>query len=72
MDNTLWVASSQTELSYILSIAKSFYAIANIQVNPLKSIMVTNNPSPHYTPISYNNYLLLLYSPKQPFKFLDY
>ena len=70
MDDTLWVASSQTELSHILSIAESFYAMANIQVNPSKSILVTNNPPPHYTPISYNNYLFSLHSPKQPFKFL--
>ena len=70
MNDTFWVAFSQTELSYILSITKSFYTIANIQVNLSKSILVTNNPSPHYTPISYNNHLLSLHSPKQPFKFL--
>src|SRR5690242_5944892 len=70
MDDTLWVASSQTELSNILSIAELFYAMANIQVNPSKSILVTNNPPPHYIPILYNNHLLPLHSPKQPFKFL--
>jgi len=71
MDDTLWVASSQTELSHILSIAESFYAMANIQVNPTKSILVTNNPSSHYISIPYNNHHLPLHSPKQPFKFLD-
>jgi len=70
MDDTLWVASSQSELSHILSIAESFYAMANIQVNPSKSILVTNNPPPHYIPIPYNNHLLPLHSPKLPFKFL--
>ena len=70
MDDTLWVTSSQTELSHILSIAELFYAMANIQVNPSKSILVTNNPSSNYTPISYNNHLLSLHSSKQPFKFL--
>src|SRR6185295_1757469 len=70
MDDTLWVASSQTELSHILSIAESFYAMANIQVNPTKSILVTNNPPSYYIPIPYNNHHLPLYSPKQPFKFL--
>src|ERR1043165_8595360 len=41
MDNILWVASSQTELSNILSIAESFYSMANIQVNLTKSILAT-------------------------------
>ena len=70
MDDTLWIASSQSELSHILSIAESFYTMANIQVNPSKSILVTNNPPPHYTPIFYNNHLLPLHSSKIPFKFL--
>ena len=71
IDDTLWVASSQTELSNILSIAESFYAMANIQVNLTKSILVTNNPPSHYIPIPYNNHHLLLHSSKQLFKFLD-
>jgi hypothetical protein len=70
MDDTLWIASSQSELSHILSIAESFYAMANIQVNPSKSILVTNNPPPYYTPISYNNHFLFLHSSTIPFKFL--
>ncbi|CAG8794731.1 17691_t:CDS:1, partial [Gigaspora rosea] len=42
MDNTLWIASSQTKLTRMISIAESFYTIANIQVNPSKSILSTN------------------------------
>ena len=42
MDDTLWVAPSQTDLNNIISIAESFYNMANIQVNPSKSILATN------------------------------
>src|ERR1041384_1451923 len=45
MDDTLWIASSQEELSNIISIAESFYSIANIQVNPSKSVLSTNSKS---------------------------
>ena len=70
MDDTLWLASSQHELSQILSTAQSFYNMANIQVNPAKSILCTNNPPSQYTPIMYNQHLLPLHSPHIPFKFL--
>ena len=72
MDDTLWVASSQNELSKVLFIAKSFYTIANIQVNSSKSILTTNNPLSHYTHISFNNHSLSLHLLYQLFKFLDY
>jgi hypothetical protein len=70
MDDTLWIASSQNELSQILSTAQSFYNMANIQVNPAKSILCTNNPPPQYAPIIYNQHSLPLHSPHIPFKFL--
>jgi ribonuclease HI len=70
MDDTLWIASSQAELSHILTTAESFYSMANIQVNPSKSLLCTNNPPPNYTPIYYNNHPLPLHPSKQPFKFL--
>ena len=70
MDDTLWIASSQTELSQILSIAESFYDMANIQINPSKSILTTNNPPSNYNPIIFNNYTLSIHSPCTPFKFL--
>jgi hypothetical protein len=44
--------------------------MANIQVNPAKSILCTNNPPPQYTPIIYNQHSLPLHSPHIPFKFL--
>src|SRR6185312_5515134 len=70
MDNTLWVASSQAELNNIISIAKSFYNMANIQVNPSKSILATIHKLDTYTPTIFNNQPLLLQPKHQPFKFL--
>jgi hypothetical protein len=70
MDDTLWIVSSQAELSHILMTAESFYSMANIQVNPSKSLLCTNNSPPNYTPILYNNHPLPLHPPQQPFKFL--
>src|SRR5260364_29498 len=70
MDDTLWIASFQAELANILSIAESFYTIANIQVNPSKSILTTNCKSTNYNPIIYNNQTLPLWPADQPFKFL--
>lgn len=44
--------------------------MANIQVNPSKSILATNNPPTNYSPIVYNNYTLNLHPSDEPFKFL--
>src|SRR5205807_1311746 len=70
MDDTLWIVSSQTQLTQIPKIAESFYTMANIQVNPIKSILTTNSPPSNYKHILYNNHFLPLHSHKQPFKFL--
>jgi len=70
MNDTLWIASLQQELSQILLIAESFYNIANIQINPTKSILTTNNSSTNYSPITYNNHLLNLHPSNELFKFL--
>src|SRR5260363_38751 len=70
MDDTLWIASSQLELTRMISIAESFYTMANIQVNPSKSILSTNLKVNNYTPIIFNNYALPLWPSSKPFKFL--
>src|SRR6185437_10728553 len=57
MDNTLWIASSLTELQSIISAATSFYQIADIQINHTKSIFCSNQKST--TSISYFKHLLL-------------
>ena len=44
--------------------------MANIQINPAKSILTTNNPPTNYSPITYNNHLLNLHPLNEPFKFL--
>src|SRR6185295_2185077 len=45
--------------------------MANIQINPTKSILTTNEPLTNYNPITYNNHLLNLHSSSEPFKFLE-
>ena len=44
--------------------------MANIQINPTKSILTTNESLTNYNPITYNNHLLNLHPPSEPFKFL--
>ena len=70
MDDTLWIASSQLELTRIITIAESFYTMANIQVNPSKSILSINLKVNNYTPIIFNNHVLPLWPSSKPFKFL--
>ena len=70
MDDTLWIASLQLELTRMISIAESFYTMANIQVNSSKSILLTNFKVNNYTSIIFNNHALLLWPSSQPFKFL--
>jgi hypothetical protein len=70
MDDTLWIAFSQQELSQILSIAESFFNMANIQINSSKSVLTTNNKQTNYTSIIYNNHPLNLHPSNEPFKFL--
>ena len=71
MDDTLWIDSSCNELTNIVSIAESFYTIANIQINPSKSILSTNSKPNNYSPIAFNNQVMSLWPSQQPFKFLE-
>src|SRR5260363_176110 len=54
----------------MISIAESFYTMANIQVNSSKSILSTNLKVNNYTPIIFNNHALPLWPSSKPFKFL--
>lgn len=45
MDDTLLIASSSNQLQQILDTAATFYSIAHIQVNPSKSILLSNTKS---------------------------
>ena len=42
MDDTLWLAQPFQQLQQILQTVESFYAIAQIQANPQKSILTSN------------------------------
>ena len=68
MDDTLWIAQSKTKLEQIINIATSFYQMADIQVNPHKSLFITNNNSSHN--ISFLNCNIPRIPKNQPFKFL--
>src|SRR6201988_4598800 len=68
MDDTLWIAQSKTQLEEITKIASSFYSMADIQVNPTKSIFITKEPSSN---LSFLNSNLQSIPPHQPFKFME-
>jgi len=68
IDDTIWIAYTKNELEQIINTASSFFQMANIQVNPLKSILITN--SPNTTPINFINQTITPYPKHKPFKFL--
>src|SRR6185437_7393071 len=68
MDDTLWIAESQSHLEQILNTASSFYQMANIKVNPQKSTLISN--SIHTPFISFLHQNIQCQTPKTPFKFL--
>ena len=67
MDDTLWIAQSKNNLKKIIETASSFYNMANIQVNPSKSIFISNQTAAN---ISFLQTNLVSTPPNQPFKFL--
>ena len=68
MDDTLWIAQSFQQLQQILQTASSFYQIANIRVNPHKSVLVSNtNQLPLITFLNSSIQTKPLHT---PFKFL--
>ena len=68
MDNTIWIAHIKNELEQIINTASSFFQIANIQVNILKSILITN--SPNIIPINFINQTIIPHPKHKSFKFL--
>src|ERR1043165_2995678 len=67
MDDTLWIAQSKEELTLITRTATSFYQMANIQINPTKSILATNSST---TSMQFSESLIYSIPKNQPFKFL--
>ena len=47
MDDTTWISHTKSQLESTLSIADEFYRLNNIQVNKLKSVLLTNDTSVH-------------------------
>ena len=68
MDDTLWLAQSFQQLQQILQTAESFYTMAQIQVNPQKSILTSNTK--HVLQLPFMNSTISTQPPNVPFKFL--
>ena len=68
IDDTIWIAYTKNELEQIINTASSFFQMANIQVNPLKSILITN--SPNTIPINFINQTITSHPKHKLFKFL--
>src|SRR5437868_5653877 len=74
MDDTLWVADSKIQINAIVKIAQSFYNMANIKVNPSKSILATNTSSKTLPDlfIVFNGQTIKAITQSTPFHFLGY
>src|SRR5205085_4908332 len=68
MDDTLWIASSKNKLEQILELASSFFKMANLKINPLKSILSTNSKNP--SSINFIQQTISPQSKNTSFKFL--
>src|SRR5437868_11443803 len=68
MDDTLWITNSKSNLESIIQTAISFYQIANIQINPHKSVLTTNNKK--LSQLNFINSSIQPQQPNIPFKFL--
>src|SRR5439155_17426295 len=68
MNNILWITDSKPNLELIIQIAISFYQIANIQINPYKSVLITNTKK--LSQLNFINSSIQLQQPNTPFKFL--
>ena len=58
MDDTLWLASNKQILQQIVNSAESFYNMANITVNPTKSILATNKTEDPNPTINFANMII--------------
>ena len=68
MDDTLWITNSKSNLESIIQTATSFYQMANIQINPHKSVLTTNNKK--LSQLNFINSSIQPQQPNIPFKFL--
>src|ERR1043165_9802152 len=68
MDDILWIANSKNELELITDMASSFYHMTDIQINPIKSILVSNTSSTDE--LSFFASSIKPIPASQPFKFL--
>ena len=70
MDDTLWLAPNKQTLQQIVSSAESFYNMANITVNPTKSILATNQIKDPHPTINFANTCIHTIPLKDTFHYL--
>ena len=70
MDDTLWISNSKPNLELIIQTATSFYQMANIQINPHKSVLITNIKKQLH--LNFINSSIQLQQSNILFKFLRY
>ena len=68
MDDILWITNSKSNLESIIQTATSFYQMANIQINPHKSVLITNTKKQSH--LNFINSSIQPQQPNIPFKFL--
>jgi len=70
MDDTLWLAPNKHTLQQIVNSAESFYNMANITVNPTKSILATNQTKDPNPTINFANTIIHTIPLKDTFRYL--
>ena len=70
MDDTLWLAPNKQILQQIVNSAESFYNMANITVNPTKSILATNKTEDPNPTINFANTIISTIALKDTFRYL--
>src|SRR6185437_5991599 len=70
MDDTAWVASNKQEMEQITKIATSFYEMANIRVNPSKSILIHNSKDTQNSSLTFQDQIIKNIDRNEPFRYL--
>src|SRR5260364_346878 len=70
MDDTAWVASNKQEMEAITKLATSFYEMANIRVNPEKSILINNSDDTQNSSLKFQDQTINNIDRNEPFRYL--
>lgn len=67
MDDTAWVALNKQEMEAITKLATSFYKMANIRVNPEKSILINNSDDTQNSSLKFQDQTINNIDRNEPF-----